>query len=331
PPLWRAYLDAVRYFGLDGWFTYGRVSFRTKGDERTWERKIIRRTDDRFVVRTICHTPAGDLWQEVTYYRTDPPTTTRKWIKDLPTDFPKLRYFFPPMVGYDPTPLQEQRQEIGEDAALGAGVGVPGLQNLFGWFDGGLEAATYAYYDHYDLLREFVSWQEAQVLRQAEMILEARPDFFLLGASGLWTMQSPKTFRDLSLPTLKKITRMCKEAGIPSFLHSCGKQREMIEILVRETDLNVVNPLEPPPMGDCDLAEIKQKFGDKIALMGNLHTTKVMLHGTPEEVEQAARAAIEAAGKNGGFVLSTGDQCGRDTPDENIFTLVRVAREYGQY
>jgi hypothetical protein len=34
PPLWRAYVDAVRYFGFDGWFTYGSLAFQTK-DERT--------------------------------------------------------------------------------------------------------------------------------------------------------------------------------------------------------------------------------------------------------------------------------------------------------
>jgi uroporphyrinogen decarboxylase len=48
-------------------------------------------------------------------------------------------------------------------------------------------------------------------------------------------------------------------------------------------------------------------------------------------VERAACAAIDAAGAGGGFILSTGDQCGRDTPDENIFKLIEVARTYGRY
>jgi uroporphyrinogen decarboxylase len=33
----------------------------------------------------------------------------------------------------------------------------------------------------------------------------------------------------------------------------------------------------------------------------------------------------------GGYILSTGDQCGRDTPDENITRLVEVCEKYGQY
>ena len=84
-------------------------------------------------------------------------------------------------------------------------------------------------------------------------------------------------------------------------------------------------------MGDCDLAEIKRLYGDRLALMGNLHTTDVMLRGTPEDVERAARQAIEDAAEGGGFILSTGDQCGRDTPDENIFRLIEAAKRYGRY
>ena len=65
--------------------------------------------------------------------------------------------------------------------------------------------------------------------------------------------------------------------------------------------------------------------------MGNIHTTEVMLFGTPEQVREACRKAIDDAAAGGGFILSTGDQCGRDTPHENIRAMVETAREYGKY
>jgi uroporphyrinogen decarboxylase len=91
-------------------------------------------------------------------------------------------------------------------------------------------------------------------------------------------------------------------------LHSCGKERKRVQWCAEETDLNCINPLEVAPMGDCDLAEVKRAFGSRIALMSNLHTTQVMLMGTPADVERAAREAIDAAGAGGGFILLTGDQ-----------------------
>ena len=114
-------------------------------------------------------------------------------------------------------------------------------------------------------------------------------------------------------------------------LHCCGKERDLVHILATETDLDSVNPLEIAPMGDCDLGEIKKAYGSKIALMGNLHTTDVMRFGTPQDVKRACLQAILDAGQDGGFILSTGDQCGRDTPDENIFTMVETTRTFGQY
>jgi uroporphyrinogen decarboxylase len=56
-----------------------------------------------------------------------------------------------------------------------------------------------------------------------------------------------------------------------------------------------------------------------------------MLRGTVEDVRRAAMKAIDDAGANGGFILSSADQCGRDTPDENIRALVEVCHTYGVY
>lgn len=84
-------------------------------------------------------------------------------------------------------------------------------------------------------------------------------------------------------------------------------------------------------MGDCNLKELKKLYGDKIVLKGNLHTTEVMLRGTVQDVINACKQAIDDAAEGGKFILSTGDQCGRDTPDENLFAMVETAKTYGRY
>jgi uroporphyrinogen decarboxylase len=101
--------------------------------------------------------------------------------------------------------------------------------------------------------------------------------------------------------------------------------------MTEETALTVIDPLEIPPMGDCNLAELKRAYGEEIVLKGNLHTTDVMLRGTVEDVVRASRKAIDDAAAGGRFILSTGDQCGRDTPDENLVAMIETARTYGRY
>ena len=124
---------------------------------------------------------------------------------------------------------------------------------------------------------------------------------------------------------------LAAEAGIPTHVHSCGPEKELVKIFAEETELTVIDPLETPPMGDCDLAELKRLYGDKITLKGNLHTTEVMLRGTADDVMRASKKAIDEAAGGGRFILSTGDQCGRDTPDENIRAMVETARSHGRY
>ncbi|MHB9022596.1 MAG: uroporphyrinogen decarboxylase family protein [Armatimonadota bacterium] len=330
PPLWKAYLDAARYFGTDVWFIYGGLNYQTDSQVQT-ESTVVSRTAERIVVAYKHTTPAGVLTSENTFFIADSASPTEKMVKNLEEDFARLRYFYPKYTGYDATRFEEMRREVGDLGAFGACVGYPGFQQWFTAMHGGVADLTFAYYDNHDLIEEWRQMEHDRCIRMMEFILDARPDYVLLGGSGSITLQSPELFRELSLPTIKEQTRMAKQAGIPTMLHSCGKERALVAMCANDTDLNCVNPVEPPPQGDCDLAELKRSFGEKIALMGNLHTTDVMLRGTVEEVKQAAMQAIDDAGAGGGFILSTGDQCGRDTPDENIFALLEVAKNYGRY
>jgi hypothetical protein len=49
------------------------------------------------------------------------------------------------------------------------------------------------------------------------------------------------------------------------------------------------------------------------------------------EAVVAADGCMSSLRTGGRFILSSGDQCGRDTPDENIRALVETARTYGRY
>lgn len=330
PPLWQAYIDAVRHFGIDGWFTEGSMQYRWPAGRSEVVEELVR-TPERWTVRYRGRRGGFRYTRETVFYAADPPTATGKPVKDVDAEWPLALAWFEPPVGYDPSLLRQQRLALGELGAFGVSIDYPGFHTWLGLFDGGLMALSSLYYERHDLIEELRERHERQVIAQMEMILDERPDFVLLGGSGTITLQSPAIARELSLPTIQKLTRMARQAGVPTVLHSCGKERELVRWCAEETDLNCINPLEVPPMGDCDLAEIKRAHGHRLALMGNLHTTEVMLLGTPSDVERAARAAIDAAAAGGGFILSTGDQCGRDTPEANIRKLVEVAKTYGRY
>jgi uroporphyrinogen decarboxylase len=330
PPLWQAYLEAVKTFGFDGWFTEGEMQYQWPGSRYKMV-EDMQKLSDRWTVRYRGRINSDRYTSATTYYAADPPTETEKMVKDLEAEWSLVESLFAPPVGYNPARLQQQRTAVGELGAFGVSLGYPGFQSWLGLLNGGIEALSYAYHDHPELILRMRELHEQQCLAMMEMILTERPDFVLLGASGTITMQSPKIARALCLPTIQKLTAMAKSAGIPTMLHSCGKERILVKWCAEETDLNCINPLEMAPMGDCDLAEVKQSHGHQIALMGNLHTTQTMLFGSPQAVRKASLQAMLAAGQNGGFILSTGDQCGRDTPDENIRAMLEAAQQFGSY
>ncbi|NLF30125.1 MAG: hypothetical protein GX591_04460 [Planctomycetes bacterium] len=138
-------------------------------------------------------------------------------------------------------------------------------------------------------------------------------------------------FRTVAFPAVRRIIELATAAGMPTHVHSCGPEAELVRIFAEETALTVIDPLEIPPMGDCDLAALKRKYGRKLVLKGNLHTTDVMLRGSVGDVVAASRRAIDDAADGGRFILSTGDQCGRDTPDANLRAMIETARTYGRY
>lgn len=330
PTLGKAYMDASRCFGMDGWYTYAALDLRLEAPVSR-DAKIISESEGRITVRETIHTPAGDLSQVTVYMPYDSPTQTEKMIKNLKDDLPKLKYLFGKIQGYDRQPLTEAEKLVGEDGVVCVGVQAPGFQTYIELFDGGLENALFSYYDEPDLFMEFHSLFHAHQLQYAEMVVDSKADSILTGGSGSLTLQSPDLWEKFSLPFLKEVTSLCRQGQVVSGIHSCGKERHLIDVCSRETALDYVNPLEIAPMGDCTLDSCKRDFGGKLCLMGNLHTTDVMLFGSKEKVRLESLKAIRDAGEGGGFVLSTGDQCGRDTPHENLFEMVQVAKEYGSY
>lgn len=331
PPIWKAYLDAVDRLGIDGWFIYADMGYRYPGGRSEAAAEIVE-TGDRKVVTWRGRASGLPYDHEWTYYRADSPTLTRKAVRDLDRQWDLVEAFLAPPVAYDPALLREQRRLLGERGAFGVHVCYPGLQNWpYVWLDGGIEKAAEWYADRHDRILEIRAMQDRMLAVEMEMALGERPDFVILGGSGTITLQGPVIARELCLPSIRRLTRMAKQAGVTIMLHSCGRERELVEMCYEETDLDCINPVEGPPMGDCDLAELKRTFGHRLAFMGNLHTTEVMLLGTPETVREASRRAIEAAGAGGGFILSTGDQCGRDTPDANIRAMIEAAEEFGTY
>lgn len=331
PPLWEAFIHCVKHFGYDGWLHAAPLELDYEMEAAAagsqWTEAIVQRTPERIYTRRWAMVEGKRQWSRdcTVYYIADSPTWGVPLKKvGLPEGDPETWEDVEPKVRYRGREAYDRARELmGEHGVVGVAVGTPML---------GLSAEeAYAWADDREGVIKRCEARGEEYIRRCREVVKLKPDFVLTGGSGMMISNPEPIFRQLCLPTIKEVTRICKEAGVPSQIHCCGPEADLVRICAEETDLSSINPLEIPPMGDCDLALLKREYGHQISLMGNLHTTDVMLKGSVQTVMDAAKQAIDDAAAGGGFILSTGDQCGRDTPDENLRALIDTARAYGKY
>jgi uroporphyrinogen-III decarboxylase len=76
-----------------------------------------------------------------------------------------------------------------------------------------------------------------------------------------------------------------------------------------------------------DIAEVKERVGDRMCLMGNVNPLEVGVRGTPEEVREATLDVLEKSGGQG-IILSVGGGTSPGMPKENIEAMSRALAEF---
>ena len=75
----------------------------------------------------------------------------------------------------------------------------------------------------------------------------------------------------------------------------------------------------------------KELYGDKYGIIGGLNFRETLRSGTPKQVEEETRKAIEAAGEDGGFMLGPGCTIFEDMPRDNFNAVARAVIKHGYY
>ena len=79
-----------------------------------------------------------------------------------------------------------------------------------------------------------------------------------------------------------------------------------------------------------DIASVKEQFGDRLCVMGNVDLT-LLSQGTPEEVDREVRGLIETVGPGGGYIITSGNSLASYLRAENVVAMSEAVRKYGTY
>jgi uroporphyrinogen decarboxylase len=167
--------------------------------------------------------------------------------------------------------------------------------------------------------------------RVAERAIDEGADVILTGDDYAYRtapIMSPSLFREFILPYLQEMVALAKSKGVPFIKHTDGNLWPIMDMIV-DTEIDAIDPIEP--IADMDIGKVKELYGDRIALIGNIDCTELLTHGTPDDVVEAVKETIAKAGVGGGYILASSNSIHPGVNPENYKAMVKATREYGRY
>lgn len=136
-------------------------------------------------------------------------------------------------------------------------------------------------------------------------------------------MVSPETLDKYFFPWLEKIGEVAKSVDKPLIYHSDGILFDVMEKII-ECGIDALHPIEPKAM---DIVEVKNRFGDKLCLIGNIDVD-LLARGTKEEVKKNVLFNIENVGMNGGYCVGSGNSIPEYVNIENYIVMIETAKSF---
>ena len=161
--------------------------------------------------------------------------------------------------------------------------------------------------------------------------LELGVDFIYITGDFAMTqgpMVSPENTARFLTPPLKKQVELSQSKGVPVLKHTDGNIWKIFDLII-ETGINAIHPIDP--IAGMDIGEVKEKYGHKLCLVGNVNCGATLSWGTIEEVRQEVKECIIKAGSGGGYICTSSNSVHSGVKPENYVAMVDAIREFGTY
>ncbi|HNS00432.1 MAG TPA: uroporphyrinogen decarboxylase family protein [Planctomycetota bacterium] len=264
--------------------------------------QVERREEDGVLVtRTVCRAPHGPL-TKVT--REAPHIKTVWQVEHLLKTAEDIRNFLETPLAVAPPDGAEHRRR---SAALGEnGIMMHSISDalcltseLFSFQDFLLFCATEP-----RLVRRLLDMMQGRVLAYTQALLATGfgPLFRICGPEyATPPYLPPERFREYVVAYDTPLIDLIHRHGAYARLHCHGRIGQVLDAIM-EMEPDGLDPVEPPPDGDLELAAVKKRTRGRVTLFGNLEL-KTLEHAGADEVQDLTRRALREGMPGGRFVL----------------------------
>lgn len=166
----------------------------------------------------------------------------------------------------------------------------------------GMENALCAFYEYPDEVHEFFEAMYEYKIKCIDKAYQyVKPEVIHMHDD--WGTNnnmffSPEIWREFIKPNEERLTKHIHDLGMIYIHHSCGYIKQIIPDLI-EIGVDAIEPVMPMN----DVAELLEKYGDKITFMGGLNGQLIdMPETTEEEVRAEVRRAMDAYVGKGRYI-----------------------------
>lgn len=196
---------------------------------------------------------------------------------------------------------------------------VPGLTGPFSQvvFMLGLNETLLLIFERPDKLKQALEWRVQKAIEWADEFIKLGVDCVWIGeGAASSSIISPEMYSEFVLPYASRVVEHLKSSGSVTIMHVCGDINQSIGTIAKTG----VDAMDIDYM--VDLKAARKAIERPICLRGNLNPVD-LLNMPGDILLEHCKRIIDSGGFP--FVLSTGCLVARDTPKENIDTMVAAS------
>jgi len=212
-------------------------------------------------------------------------------------------------------PLRKLADEWQVPVRATCGLGLTASLSLFG-----AQNAVMLSVDQPEVIDRFAEIEHRTTMKRIEAAIELGVD--IIARNGFYETAdfwSPAQIERFLVPRLQEEFKLCHQGGKPVTYTVCTGIMPIIPQLSK-LDCDCLIHIEPV-LGDQDMTVIARELGTKKCIWAGLSAPVHIQRGTPDEVRQAVRDAIETFGRRG-FILSAVPSIRPQSPWRNVMAMI---------
>lgn len=138
---------------------------------------------------------------------------------------------------------------------------------------------------------------------------------------------APKYYTNIIFPAYKRLVKTIHKRGVKAVFHSDGNIMPLVDGLI-DCNFDSIHPWQVS--ANIDITEVKKKYGDKFAIMGNVPLA-MLVHNSRKEIADYVKKLLRECAPGGGFFISSGNSITPDVPWQKYLTMLSTFWKYRDY